>query len=325
MYKMDWTSMKNRAISFFLLTAFVMLTACNFPLTQQAPQMSVETIVARTLTADAAATQNAIQQQPANNLPPIIESTLTVTATLNNTPTLTLTAFPTYTQYPTATQTPCNQASFVTDVSIPDNTHFNPSKTFTKTWRIKNTGSCTWTTSYKLVFDSGDSMGGPASISLPSSVAPNGTIDLSVDLTSPASPGTYIGNWKLMDQNGVRFGLGSTNKTFWVKIIVDAPFFAVTAANATTTVPNVVAVCPYTFTFTANVTVTAAGTVTYWWVFSDGTTSAPQSLTFSAAGTQAISTTLTLSTTSGGWVAVDIDNPNHQQFPSQVYTLTCTP
>ncbi len=312
--------------SFFyalFLSAALVLTACNFPLSQPSAQMSVDAMVDLTLTSDASITQNVVQ--PPDTIPQLTIPTTTATVTLTNTPLLTLTAFPTYTQYPTGTTMPCNQAEFVTDVTIPDNTHFNPNKPFTKTWRLKNTGSCTWTTSYKLIFDSGEAMGGPASSNLPTSVAPGGTIDLSVNLTSPATPNTYTGNWKLMDQNGVSFGLGGANKSFFIKIIVDAPFFAVTAANATTVVPNMVAPCPFTFTFTANVTTTAAGTVTYWWVFSDGTTSSPQSLVFASAGTQAISITRTYGATTGGWAAVSIDNPNHQQFPSQVFTLTCTP
>ncbi len=310
----------SRFLVFFIL-ACLFVTGCQFPLAQQSDQQGVETFVAFTLTADAGATQNALP--PVITVPPVTVST--ATATLTNTPLPTLTTFPTYTLYPTNTQVPCNQAEFVTDVTIPDNTHFNPSKTFTKTWRLKNTGSCTWTTSYKLVFDSGDAMSGPASINLPSAVAPNSTIDISVNLTSPATLGTYTGNWKLMDQNSVRFGLGAANKPFWVKIIVDSPFFAVTAANATTAIPNYTGPCPFTFVFTANVTTTAAGNVTYFWVFGDGTTTVHQTLTFSGAGTQTITTSLTLATTGGGWAAVNIDNPNHQQFPAQVFTITCVP
>jgi len=53
----------------------------------------------------------------------------------------------------TATK-PCDRAEFVDDVTVEDGTVFKPGETFTKTWRLKNTGSCTWTTSYRVVFDS---------------------------------------------------------------------------------------------------------------------------------------------------------------------------
>ena len=55
----------------------------------------------------------------------------------------------------------CDWAQFVADVTVPDGTTFAANQTFTKTWRLKNIGFCTWTTSYALVFDSGNSMGGP--------------------------------------------------------------------------------------------------------------------------------------------------------------------
>ena len=43
-------------------------------------------------------------------------------------------------------------ASFVADVTIPDYSHFDPREAFTKTWRVKNVGTCTWTTEYKAVY-----------------------------------------------------------------------------------------------------------------------------------------------------------------------------
>ena len=52
-----------------------------------------------------------------------------------------------------------DRAQFVADVTVPDGTRYDPGATFTKTWRLKNIGTCTWTTSYTLVFDSGDADG----------------------------------------------------------------------------------------------------------------------------------------------------------------------
>ena len=70
---------------------------------------------------------------------------------------------------PTSTPVPCNQAQFVKDVTIPDNTELGPGQSFTKTWRLKNIGTCAWTTGYDLVFLSGDAMGG-SSVDLPQRV-----------------------------------------------------------------------------------------------------------------------------------------------------------
>ena len=122
-------------------------------------------------------------------------------------------------------QSICDWAQFVTDVTVPDNTVFQPGTTFTKTWRLKNIGTCTWTTSYSLVFDSGAQMGGPASVNLPNSVAPGQTVDVTVTLTAPTTAGNYIGYWKFQNASGVNFGIGSSaNNTWWVEINVSQPY-----------------------------------------------------------------------------------------------------
>jgi hypothetical protein len=73
-----------------------------------------------------------------------------------------------------------------------------------------------------LVFDHGDSMGGPASKPLTSgTVAPGQVVDISVDLTAPSSPDTYQGWWKIRNPTGIVFGVGTSgNVAFWVKIVV---------------------------------------------------------------------------------------------------------
>jgi hypothetical protein len=117
----------------------------------------------------------------------------------------------------TPTPTPCNRASYVSDVTIPDDSSITVNAAFTKTWRLKNVGSCTWTSGYQLVFDSGDQMGGPASKQLTNgTVAPGQTVDVSVDLVAPANPGTYKGNWKLREPGGAIFALSTG--PFWVQI-----------------------------------------------------------------------------------------------------------
>lgn len=125
---------------------------------------------------------------------------------------------------PTATLPPasgCDKAQFVTDVTIPDGTVINGGQTFTKTWRLKNVGTCTWTSAYSLAFVGGHQMGAPASISLSNNVAPNQTVDLSVNLTAPTVAGTYQGDWMLRNPAGGFFGIGTAaNKPFWVEIVV---------------------------------------------------------------------------------------------------------
>jgi uncharacterized repeat protein (TIGR01451 family) len=105
----------------------------------------------------------------------------------------------------------CDRAAFVSDVTIPDGTIMAGGTAFTKTWRLQNVGTCTWTTSYKLVFAGGDFLGVSGSaFNLPNSVAPGGTIDLSLSLTAPITSGNFISYWKLRNASGTNFGVGAS-------------------------------------------------------------------------------------------------------------------
>jgi hypothetical protein len=128
---------------------------------------------------------------------------------------------------PSSTTAPAgctNRAMFVTDVTIPDDAVITPGDAFTKTWRLRNSGTCTWTSSYALVFSHGDQMGGAAAVPLAGAVSPGDTVDLSVDLVAPVNPGTYQGFWKLRNNSNVLFGIGASGTDpFWVKIVSQPP------------------------------------------------------------------------------------------------------
>ncbi len=97
-------------------------------------------------------------------------------------------------------------------------------------------------------------MGGPASLPLPSQVAPSQTVDLSVNLTAPQNPGTYRGYWLLKNANGALFGIGSqANVAFWLEIRTSGVpssstgyDFAANACQATWTSGAGVLPCPGT-------------------------------------------------------------------------------
>jgi len=120
----------------------------------------------------------------------------------------------------------CYWAQFVADVTIPDGTNFAAGTPFAKTWRIRNIGSCAWNSNdVSLVFDSGETMGAPASSALPTSVNPGQTVDITLNLTAPAAAGHYLGYYKFKSASGGVFGIGTTaNKSFWVEIkVLGAP------------------------------------------------------------------------------------------------------
>ena len=124
----------------------------------------------------------------------------------------------------TASAASCYWAQFVSDVTIPDGTNFAANTAFKKTWRIKNIGTCAWNSNdVSLIFDSGEKMGAPASLALPTTVNPGATVDITVDMTSPAAAGHYFGYWKFKSNSGGTFGIGSNaNKSFWVEIYVNS-------------------------------------------------------------------------------------------------------
>lgn len=109
------------------------------------------------------------------------------------------------------------QAVLLEDVTIPDDTIVAAGKTFTKTWRFKNSGTCHWT-GYTINFLTGDRMGAPDSAPIPDTLA-GSSVDISLDLTAPTDNGSYSGYFTLKNAERESINVG-TEKTFWLKIIV---------------------------------------------------------------------------------------------------------
>ena len=310
--------MAKRSIYLFLILIFLVASACALPFnlgsvaepTQDVAAMQTEiaqnVMAGLTNTAAAAPTQE----------PPTATSEPTATSA------------PTETQAPAATvpgptSTPlaqCDSALFVSDVTIDDGTNFAANESFVKTWRLKNTGSCAWSTSYALAFESGDAMGGLANIALPASVAPGAYVDLSVSLKAPASAGDYRGFWGLKNASGAWVPVtgGTGGRTFYVDISVGgggsaSEPFAVTKVGFNVTRDGTCAAGKYVIT--ANITVNKAGTVNYHWIRSDGASGPGTlgSMTFASAGKKQATFEWNTSV-SGLWVDIYIDDPNNQKF-----------
>lgn len=149
------------------------------------------------------------------------------TATNTPIPTVIATIARTPTEVATATsEAACNRAGMGTpfDLTIPDGTQIPAGETFTKTWRLVNSGSCKWTRLYKLVFYSQNPLGATYEHFLPGEVLPGYAVDLSVEFVAPLQLGTYRSNWMLQDPDGALFGLGMNADTpFYVSIVVDEP------------------------------------------------------------------------------------------------------
>jgi hypothetical protein len=106
---------------------------------------------------------------------------------------------------PTPTPFCVDGATFVEDVTLPGQVRFAPGTQFDKTWRLRNSGSCPWDSTYRFVYVGGDKMNGPDFITVP----PTGvgaTADLTVRLYAPQNPGVYQGLWQMQNPAGQKFG-----------------------------------------------------------------------------------------------------------------------
>jgi len=104
------------------------------------------------------------------------------------------------------------------DVNYKDNTPVAPGESFTKTWLIKNIGSCSWGEGYRLVFSYGERMGGEA-VPLEAAIAPGQEVEVSVTFKAPDLAGTYFSSWTMQNALGIPF-LGNDNKSLYVQIVV---------------------------------------------------------------------------------------------------------
>lgn len=231
---------KIRISLLFLVLALAMISCGLLAPQPQTPENSAEALYTQAAqTVQAQLTQQALSTQPgqptqAMNTP---VAPFTATPTMQpviDFPTATPTAQPTATATlplptslpPTATSVPilCDHAGFIKDVTVADGTAYAPGAEFTKTWRLRNNGSCTWNSSYALVYVSGDRMSGARAVPLPGNVRPGEAVDVTVNLLAPAQQGRYRGYWMLSNATGEVFGIGEdADKAFWVEIKAVSP------------------------------------------------------------------------------------------------------
>ena len=221
--------MKKRTLLLSLGLIFtIVLSGCNYP-GRETPTSQVDamnTAAAQTVQAQQTSIALTAQATKATEEP---QFTLTATpepgsedeTATSAPPTETLSPTNTPTRTPTPTsEVPCNQAAFVSE-TIPDGTDFAPGQEYTKTWTLRNSGSCTWDANYDVVFVEGDAMNALAAQPITKdTVEPGETVQISMDLKAPTAQGTHRGDFKLRDENGIIFGIGDKNNPFWVEIDV---------------------------------------------------------------------------------------------------------
>jgi hypothetical protein len=168
-----------------LIMAIMMACGFSFGDTGLSDEEKLQTAVAATIAAN-----QQVQVVPTQAQPTLAQPTLTPESA-QVTP-------------PTATPLPCNKALYISE-TIPDGTEINVGQDFDKSWRLKNIGTCTWNTNYKIAFVDGNKMDGPSTKNLTQSVAPGEQYDFILDLKAPNTAGSYRGNWMVLDDQGKAF------------------------------------------------------------------------------------------------------------------------
>jgi hypothetical protein len=198
---------------FLVINGMIILTtlsACGLGLS---PEPTVDasaliTSVAETVQAELSQTAAALPTSTNTPVP-----TVTSTPTITNTPiALTSITIPAPSTGRTSTGVIADDAEFEADVTIPDNTIVSPGEEFLKTWRILNTGSTTWNTTYQLVYADGIALSDYEDVivepivDLPDAIAPNESAEVSVRIVAPTRNGTYRIYYRLLNPQGNFFG-----------------------------------------------------------------------------------------------------------------------
>ncbi len=158
-------------------------------------------------------------------LPPIV----TIVRATSLPPTPSLAASPP----PATPPSQCRDAAlFLEDITIPDNTRLAPGEAFTKTWKLRNTGTCPWGEGYRLVFAEGERMGSPDSVSIPATGIGEST-EVSVRLLAPSTDGTYTAFFELRNASDAAIPVGRIDR-IWVTIIVGVEPTATTQNTSST-------------------------------------------------------------------------------------------
>ena len=237
-------------ITFFAFLGGLALSACGPAAPEPSPTVDISAVETSAVETFAVGLTQTYFAQPTATPAPI------PTTTPTNSTSLTTPLPPVSGQVPTVS---CYGLSYVKDVTIPDNTLMAPGQTFTKTWLVRNSGTCAWDAGFKFAFVGGEAMDGAALV-LDKAVNPGSDKELSIVMKAPSKAGAARGTWRMSTAGGTFFGdqvfvlinVGGTTT-------VTATATRTTTAGTSTATRTVTAVTP---TITATTAATAAPTAT---------------------------------------------------------------
>jgi hypothetical protein len=304
-------SNKNKKIPIALSILILIVSACG-----SAPdsQENISTAVAQTV-------------QAQNSLTKIANS-----PTLTSTPPAEVTAAAdiaaTNTSAPVIGAPGCTVSGRLAGENPPDGVLLRPGENFWKTWSLENTGTCTWDSTYKLVYQNGDLMGGLTSYALPEAIAPGEIKDISIYLQAPTTEGEATGYWSIQTPWNTYFGVG--NDPFYVEVFVSnarRPDYEITSVTYTIN-RNPESGCPANVRYTVYATITTNGPYEfqYFWNQKDGNESAIKPLVFTEAGSKTISREWMVGrgdSPNPRWMQIIVIDPVYTEYEKAVFENNC--
>lgn len=227
----------------------------------------------------------------------------------------------------------CTASAAFAGESHPDGTIVQPGTTFTKTWKIQNTGTCGWDSSWQLVFTGGDRMDGAFVYNFPQPAQPGQTVDVPVILRAPDQNGIYTGEWMFKSPWGKSFGVGQYSVPLVVSIVVGS---GVPENKRTETVFDVTAVTYQVdrrcapantfYTITANFTTNGPLKIIFSTMQSDGHRENNYQLNFTEATTKSFAWEWSQhkdSSPNPRWAQVIMTSPTYREFDQVVLPSLC--
>ena len=312
-----YESRKKKILGVLMVVVFL-TSACGSSARQEA---AISTAVAQTVQAGQSLTQVTNLETALPTLTPATTTEATAA------PAVTPTSGPTLVSAPSDPN--CASASLIGE-NPPDNAILRPGEYFWKTWTIKNTGTCTWTTSYSLIYWSGDLMGGLTSYPLTEEVAPDEQKDISIYLQAPATAGTFAGYWRLQTPWQSNFGVGSYDQPIYVKVVVSdekKPDYGITSVTYNVVRDPAIG-CPKTVVYTVYATISTNGPykLDYRWLQKDGNNSITKTLNFTEAGSVTLHREWKLGpgvSKSDRWMQIVVTSPVHQEYDKAMILFDC--
>jgi len=301
-------------VSTALIGLLLFASACGSP---QQQEFDISTAVAQTVQAGESLTK--VANLPTPMPEPVIEATLV--------PAITPTSAPTLVSAPSDPN--CIGATLVSE-NPPDGAILQPGEYFWKTWTLLNSGTCAWDPSYKLIFWSGELMGGLVSYPLLDEVLPNEQKDISIYLRAPETDGTYTGYWQLQTPWNANFGTGSYKEPFFVKVVVSSekkPDYGITSVTYEVKRDPATG-CPTNVRYTVSATITTNGPYEfdYHWGQSDGNNSTPKQLKFEEAGSKTFSREWMVGkgdSPNPRWMMIIVSYPTYVEYGKAVFENNC--